>query len=428
MIISYLLEHNRYLNLVGILVILLIAFIFSKNKSKISYKLVINALIMQFVIGFLLLKTGGSAGNPGDNVILSSIAGVIEKVYSFADEGSKFLFCNLADCDTAWGFVFGIKVLPIIIFFGALMSLLFYFGIVQFFVNIINFIVRPILGTSGAETLCAIANSFLGQTEAPLLVRDYLRKMTKSELLVVMVSGMATVSGAIMAVFAAMGVPAGHMLTAALMAIPASIMIAKILYPEVDTPSTVSNKLENFKSPAKNVFDAIATGTSDGLSLAVNVAAMLIVFISLIAMLNSLLGFVSFNLNSLFAYIGLGLKLPVLSLNYFFRLIFSPFAYLLGFTGDEAYQVAELLGTKVTINELVAFGKMTAMNLSVRTQAILTYALCGFANFSCIGIQVGGIGALVPEKRVWLTQLGLYAVLGSSLANLLSALFAALLI
>jgi len=218
------------------------------------------------------------------------------------------------------------------------------------------------------------------------------------------------------------------MLTAALMAIPASIMIAKILYPEVDTPSTVSNKLENFKSPAKNVFDAIATGTSDGLSLAVNVAAMLIVFISLIAMLNSLLGFVSFNLNSLFAYIGLGLKLPVLSLNYFFRLIFSPFAYLLGFTGDEAYQVAELLGTKVTINELVAFGKMTAMNLSVRTQAILTYALCGFANFSCIGIQVGGIGALVPEKRVWLTQLGLYAVLGSSLANLLSALFAALLI
>jgi len=383
---------------------------------------------MQFVIGFLLLKTGGSAGNPGDNVILSSIAGVIEKVYSFADEGSKFLFCNLADCDTAWGFVFGIKVLPIIIFFGALMSLLFYFGIVQFFVNIINFIVRPILGTSGAETLCAIANSFLGQTEAPLLVRDYLRKMTKSELLVVMVSGMATVSGAIMAVFAAMGVPAGHMLTAALMAIPASIMIAKILYPEVDTPSTVSNKLENFKSPAKNVFDAIATGTSDGLSLAVNVAAMLIVFISLIAMLNSLLGFVSFNLNSLFAYIGLGLKLPVLSLNYFFRLIFSPFAYLLGFTGDEAYQVAELLGTKVTINELVAFGKMTAMNLSVRTQAILTYALCGFANFSCIGIQVGGIGALVPEKRVWLTQLGLYAVLGSSLANLLSALFAALLI
>lgn len=423
---AYLVEHNRYLSLLGIFVIFLIAFLFSQKKKAISYRLILNAFLMQFGIGFAFLKLFGDGS--GNNSVLATVSSGVAKIYSFADEGSKFLFCNLSNCDSPWGFVFGIKVLPVIIFFGALMSILFYFGIVQIFVSAINFIVRPILGSSGAETLCAIANSFLGQTEAPLLIRGYLSKMTKSEILVVMVSGMATISSAIMAVFAMMGVPAGHMLIAVLMSVPGSIMMAKILYPETEEASTTSNNLESFKSPAKNFFDALFSGTSDGLSLAVNVAAMLIVFISLIAMLNWLIGFSASALNSLFAYLGVSLVLPDLSLDYLFRLIFAPFAYLLGFTGTDATNAAELLGTKVTINELVAFGKMVKMGLSERAQAILTYALCGFANFSCIGIQVGGIGALVPEKRIWLTELGLYAVLGSSLVNILNALIVALLI
>ncbi|HLB93811.1 MAG TPA: nucleoside transporter C-terminal domain-containing protein [Candidatus Babeliales bacterium] len=423
---AYLVEHNRYLSLLGILVIFLIAFLFSQKKKSISYKLILNAFVMQFGIGFAFLKLFGDGS--GNNAALTAVSNGVAKIYAFADEGSRFLFCNLANCDSPWGFIFGIKVLPVIIFFGALMSILFYFGIVQIFVSAINFIIRPILGSSGAETLCAIANSFLGQTEAPLLIRGYLSKMTKSEILVVMISGMATISSAIMAVFAMMGVPAGHMLIAVLMSVPGSIMMAKILYPETEESSTAGSNLESFKSPAKNFFDALFSGTSDGLSLAVNVAAMLIVFISLIAMLNSLIGFSASTLNSLFSYLGLGLVLPDLSLDYLFRLIFAPFAYLLGFTGVEATSAAELLGTKVTINELVAFGKMVKMNLSERAQAILTYALCGFANFSCIGIQVGGIGALVPEKRIWLTELGLYAVLGSSLVNILNALIVALLI
>ena len=423
---TYLLEHNRYLSLVGVLVIFALAILFSQQRRKISLKLVVNAFALQCLIAVIFLRVAGDG--TGQNAVLAAVTNAVGKLYAFADEGSRFLFCNLTNCDTPWGFIFGIKVLPVIIFFGALMSILFYLGIVQWFVQGLNYLVRPLLGSSGAETLCAIANSFLGQTEAPLLIRGYLAQMTKSEILVVMVSGMATISSAIMAVFAMMGVPAGHMLIAVLMSVPGSIMIAKILLPETDTPSTASNKLESCKSPAKNFFDALFSGTSDGLSLAVNVAAMLIVFISLIALINSLMIGGSHALNSLFADFGWGLVLPDISLSYLFQVLFAPFAYLLGFTGVEATKAAELLGTKVTINELVAFGKMVTMQLSTRTQAIMTYALCGFANFSCIGIQVGGIGALVPEKRLWLTELGLYAVLGSSLVNILNACIVALLI
>jgi CNT family concentrative nucleoside transporter len=291
------------------------------------------------------------------------------------------------------------------------MALLFHYGIIQRVVLVVSHIFRPLLGTSGAETLCAIANSFLGQTEAPLLVRHYLKHMTKSEMLVVMVSGMATISGAILAVFAAMGVPAQHLLASSVMAIPGSILIAKILYPETEKEVTAATAEITFDKIEGNVFSAIAQGTSDGLSLALNVGAMLISFLSLLALINAIL----------MGTIGI-------DLNWIFARLFSPFAYLLGFTGQEAFNVGTLLGTKVTVNELVAYGDMVKMNLAPRTQAIVTYALCGFSNFSCIGIQVGGIGALVPEKRSWLCELGLYAVLGGSLSNLLSAMIASLLL
>lgn len=420
--ISYLVEHNRYLCLFGIVIVLLIAGLLSKSRTKINYKLLFYALLMQFGIGFAMLRLFGGATASGGG--LHFFASLIQSLYGFADQGVQFVFGNLANPANSWGFIFAIKVLPIIIFFGALMSLLFYLGVVQKLVNILGYLVRPILGTSGAETLCAIANSFLGQTEAPLLIRHYLANMTRSEMFVVMVSGMTTVSGAIMAVYVAMGLQAQHILVSALMAIPASILIAKMIYPKVQASATENGASADNASSSKNIFDAISAGTVDGLGLAMNVGAMLVVFISLMAMLNALLGNCSVLLNYLF-----NTSFPQISLNTVFAYLFSPFAYLLGLVGQEATYAAELLGTKITINELVAFDKMMHMpELTARTQAILTYALCGFSNFSCIGIQVGGIGALVPEKRVWLTEMGLMAVVASSLANMLSALMVALLI
>jgi concentrative nucleoside transporter, CNT family len=307
--------------------------------------------------------------------------------------------------------------------------LLFHWGIIQKVVHAINYVIRPLLSTSGAETLCAVANSFLGQTEAPLLVRNYLKDMTKSEMLVVMVSGMATISGSILVVFAAMGVPAQHMLAASVMAIPASIMIAKILLPETEKTSTLEHLAADKQDTKNNALGAIATGTSDGLNLAINVAAMLIAFLALLALVNHLLSFGADSVNSLLCTIGLGECLPKgLSIELIFSYLFAPFGYLLGFTGNTALEAGQLIGTKVAVNELIAYGQMVKMNLSERTSDILTYALCGFSNFSCIGIQIGGIGALVPEKRAWLTQLGLYAVLGGALSNLLSAMIAGLLL
>lgn len=419
---SYLLEHNRYLNIVGIFTIIAIATLFSRKRGTINWKFVVNALGLQCIIGFAVLRT-----NIG-RLVLHKIAFFVQKLYQFADEGSGFVFGNLANDRTPWGFIFAVKVLPVIIFFGAFMALLFHLKVVQTIVGGISWLIRPLLGTSGAETLCAISNSFLGQTEAPLLVRNYLLHMTKSEMLVVMVSGMATISGAILVVFAVMGVPVAHMLAASVMAIPGSILISKILLPETETPKTIADAHVEMKAPSANILDAISIGTSDGLKLALNVGAMLISFLALLGFINYVLGFSAYKINHIIAWLGSDIRLPELSMQYIFSYIFAPFGYLLGFTGKEALAAGQLLGTKVAVNELIAYGQMVTMDLSERTANIITYALCGFSNFSCIGIQIGGIGALVPEKREWLTQLGMYAVLGGALSNLLSAMIAGLLL
>lgn len=422
MVLHYFAEHNRYAQVVGIFVILGIAFLFSRNRKRIDYRLVFNALALHFGIGWLVLCT--SAGK----IVVEKIASVVASLYAYADEGSRFLFGSLATVQDPWGFIFAIKVLPIIIFFGAFMALLFHFGIVQRFVALINWAIRPILGTSGAETLCAVANSFLGQTEAPLLIRNYLSRMTKSEMLVVMVSGMGTISGSILAVYAAMGVPAVHMLGASVMAIPATILIAKILYPETETPETSKELHVALDKPANNVLGAISVGTSDGLSLALNVGAMLIAFLALIAMLNGLFGASCNGINQVLAYFGAALRIPCVTIQTLFGYFFAPFGWFLGLAGNELFSAGELIGTKVAVNEMVAYSKMVVMNLGERSQMLLTYALCGFSNFSCIGIQIGGIGALVPEKRAVLAELGLFAVLGGTLANLLSAMTAGILL
>ena len=422
-IFSYLLEYNRYLNILGIAVIIGIAVLFSSHRSKIKFSLVLNALLLQLGIAFLVLKTPIGRG------VVEKVAYFVGKMYQFADDGAGFVFGNLANANTPWGFIFAIKVLPVIIFFGAVTALLFHWGIIQVAVSGINKLIRPLLGTSGAETLCASANSFLGQTEAPLLVKNYLKDMTRSELFVVMVSGMATISGSILVVFAAMGVPATHMLAASVMAIPASILIAKIFIPETERTKTGGETQVQMQKISSNTLGAIAVGTSDGLNLAINVGAMLIAFLGLLGLLNYGLQFGAYKINMVFAYFGTDLRLPDgFSIELLFSYLFAPFGYLLGFAGSEALAAGQLVGTKVAVNELIAYGKMVKMGLSARTEEILTYALCGFSNFSCIGIQVGGIGALVPEKRELLSELGLKAVLAAALANLLSAMIAGLLL
>jgi CNT family concentrative nucleoside transporter len=420
--ISYFIEYNRYLNILGIVVILLISVLFSRKRSAIDYKIIGIALTMQFILALCMLKT--TIGT----MIMSSIANGVSKLYQCTDAGSAFIFGNLVNANNTWGFIFAFKVLPVMIFFGALMALLFHFRVIQAIVGAVNWLLQPLLGTSGAETLVAIANSFLGQTEAPLLIRNYLKKLTDSEMLTVMICGMATISGAVIIVYAAMGIPATHLLASSVMAIPSALLISKILYPETEHPETKGAVQATFEPASKNMFDAIASGTSDGLSVALIVGAMLISFIALIALADALLLVSSDSINWALVMLGTSWHMPILSLNMIFGYLFAPFAYLLGFTGNEALVAGELLGTKLVINELVAYGQLSSAMLSERTVAILTYALCGFANFSSIGIQIGGIGALAPEKRATLSRLGLVAVLGGTLSNLLSAMIAGLLL
>ena len=417
---SYFIEHARYMSFLGIICMLVIAYAFSNNKSKIDFKLILNALLMQFGMGFLILKTSVGAA------VFQSISNGVGKLYLFSEDGIKFVFGALADSNGPWGLIFAVRVLPIIIFFGAFMSLLFHLRIVQKIVNFAGYVIRPLLGTSGAETVCAISNSFLGQTEAPLLIRNYLKDVTRSEMMVVMVSGFATLSGAILVVYAAIGVPILHLLAASMMAIPGSILMSKILYPETEKSKT--DKIMEVEPQTKNVLEALAVGTTDGMYLALNVGAMLIAFLGIIALVNGVLGSVSDVINYVLNLLHITTQLPALSLNLIFSYLFSPFAYLLGLTGNEAILGAELLGTKLSINEFIAFDKMVIMDLTERSRAILTYALCGFANFSCIGIQIGGIGSLVPEKRTVLSELGMRALLGATLVNFMSALMANILL
>lgn len=417
--VSYFLEYNRYLNAVGIFVVLGLAYAFSRSRNHIKYRLVLSALGLQALLAFGVLKTGVGKG------VIASIARGINHLYDYAGDGISFVFGALANnVGTAWGTIFAAKILPIIIFFGAFMAVLFHLGIVQKVVALLSYVVRPLLGTTGAETLCALANSFLGQTESPLIIRNYLETMTKSELFVVMVSGMGTISGSILAVYASMGVSIEHLLASSVIAIPATILIAKILIPETEKTTSDNVPVKAAEEGTKgNLFEAVSAGTSDGLSLALNVGAMLIAFISLIALLNGMLEGTCAQINSWFS-----LSLPMINLDYIFSKLFYPFALLLGFTGSDASSVAQLLGTKIAVNEFLAYHKMIGMQLPERVQTLTTYALCGFSNFSSIGIQVGGIGALVPSKRKWLTQLGLAAVFGGALSNLLTALVVGLFI
>ena len=337
---NYFVKDNHHMSLLGILVFLAIAILFSNNKRKINPKRVLGALALQFLLAFFVLKT-----NIGFRVF-SAIAYGFQKLYSFTDAGINFLFGNLGNPSGSWGYIFAVKVVPIVIFFGALMSLLYHLKVIQVFVKIISFLIRPILGTSGAETLCATANSMMGPTESPLLVKKYLKNMTDSEMLVVMISGMSTIAASVMAAYGSMGIPLIHLITASIMSIPGALLISKILVPETKIPETAAGNKFEMKSDSLNVLDAIAQGTTDGLHLALSVGAMLIAFVSLMAMADYLLLFTTgYSLNAVFAK------------------LFSGVAHLLGIGTQDKNIAGVLLGQKLVINEFIAYVNFVKFDL-----------------------------------------------------------------
>ena len=398
---------DRFIGILGVIVILGIAYLFSENKKKINWRLVATGLGLQIIFALIILKV------PFGRKAFEAASGFITRILDFTAEGTTFLFGNLTDQAT-FGSIFALNVLPTIIFFSALMGILYYLGIMQAIVKFIAKGICKLLGTSGAETLSAVGNIFLGQTEAPLLVRPYISSMTKSEMTAIMVGGMATVAGGVMAGYVAMGINAGHLLAASIMAAPAGLVLAKMLVPETEEPETKDITNIEVEKTASNVVEAAANGASDGLMLALNVAAMLLAFVALIALFNYLIGLVG----GLFGF-------PELSLNWILGKLFSPLAFVMGVPTGDLSAAGSLLGQKVMINEFVAYSDLSALSasgvLQEKTILIMTYALCGFANISSVAIQIGGIGAMAPNKKGTIAKLGFKALLGGALATCLTA-------
>ena len=404
---------DRFIGILGVIVILGIAYLFSENKKKINWRLVATGLGLQIIFALIILKV------PFGRKVFEAASGFITRILDFTAEGTTFLFGNLTDQATFVS-IFALNVLPTIIFFSALMGILYYLGIMQSIVKFIAKGICKLLGTSGAETLSAVGNIFLGQTEAPLLVRPYISSMTKSEMTAIMVGGMATVAGGVMAGYVAMGINAGHLLAASIMAAPAGLVLAKMLVPETEEPETKDITNIEVEKTASNVVEAAANGASDGLMLALNVAAMLLAFVALIALFNYLIGLVG----GLFGF-------PELSLNWILGKLFSPLAFVMGVPTGDLSAAGSLLGQKVMINEFVAYSDLSALSasgvLQEKTILIMTYALCGFANISSVAIQIGGIGAMAPNKKGTIAKLGFKALLGGALATCLTATIAGIL-
>lgn len=404
---------NRFIGIFGIIVLLGIAYLLSENKKKINWKLVATALGLQVAFALLILKV------PAGKAFFEWISGGITSLLGFANEGTNFLFGSLTNQEIH-GNIFVFTALPTIIFFSALMGILYYLGIMQAIVKFIAKGICKLLGTSGAETLSAVGNIFLGQTEAPLLVKPYINKMTKSEITTVMIGGMATVSGGVMAGYIAMGVNAGHLLAASIMAAPAGLAFAKILVPEVEEPETKNTTDIETEKTASNVVEAAANGASDGLSLALNVGAMLLAFVALMAFLNAVLG----GIGGFFGF-------PELSFQWILGKLFTPLAFVMGVPVTDLGTAGSLIGEKIILNEFVAYsslsGYISSGVLQEKTIMILTYALCGFANISSIAIQIGGIGGMAPDRKTTIAKLGFKALIGGALATCLTATIAGLL-
>ena len=405
---------DQYTGIIGVFTLLGIAYLLSNNRHLIDKNIVFWGLGLQVSFAFIILKT------PLGKSLFSYLNILIIKLISFSDAGSKFLFTSfIPDIGYHAALVnFAFRALPVIIFFSSLIAVTYYFGIIQFIIKKISFIMEKTMNTSGAETLSVSANIFVGQTEAPILIRPFINSMTKSELMTIMVGGFATAAGSVMALYVSWlnNIPdiAGHLLAASVMSAPAALMIAKIIYPETEKPETITSNNIIMKSVDTNAMDAIGRGATDGLKLAANVAAMLIAFISIVAMVNFILEFANTSLQEVLG------------------IIFKPIAWTMGIPWAEAKIVGTLMGEKIVLTELIAFGDLTDYienNLiSERSSIIASYALCGFANFGSIGIQLGGIGSMAPNRRSDLSNLVVKAMIGGALASWTTASIAGILI
>ncbi|KUP09779.1 transporter [Bacillus coahuilensis m2-6] len=403
--------NNFLWGIIGIFVVLLIAFIFSTNRKKISLRTVLGGLAIQLTFALIVLKW--EAGKEGLRIASEKVNNVI----NYANEGINFLFGGMFAAEGI-GFVFAFQVLPIVIFFSALISVLYYLGIMQLIIRFLGGGLSYILGTSKAESLSAAANIFVGQTEAPLVVKPFIAKMTQSELFAVMVGGLASVAGSVLVGYSLLGVPLEYLLAASFMAAPAGLIIAKIMLPETEESATSTElKMEN-DNDSVNVIDAAAKGASVGLQLALNIGAMLLAFIAIVALVNGLLG-----------WVGGWFGLDALSLEMILGYLFAPIAFAIGVPWEEAVRAGGYIGQKLVLNEFVAYSSFAPEigQLSEKTVAIISFALCGFANISSMGILLGGLGNLAPERRGDIAKLGVKAILAGMLASLLSAAIAGML-
>jgi concentrative nucleoside transporter, CNT family len=418
---------QRFQPLIGLALIAAIAYVLSTNRGAIRLRTVVWGFGLQFLFALIVLKT--SVGQTTFRVLGDKIRDLL----GFAAVGSSFVFGPIGNQPiwsrimtsvlgaegAQYATIFAFQIAPTVIFVAALFAILYYFGVMQLVVRAFAFIMNRVLGASGAESLNVAASIFMGQTEAPLTIRPYLPRMTESELMTVMTSGMAHISGGIMAAYIAFGIEPQHLLTAVIMTAPGTLMMAKMFVPETGQPETMGIVRLNVPLTDVNAIDAAGRGTSEGLHLAMNIVAMLISFIALIALMNAILG-----------WFGPFIHVPDLSLQKIFGLVFAPVAWCLGVAWRDAGTIGNLLGTRMVLNEFIAFSQLGPLKpqLDPRSFTVATFALCGFANFSSIGIQIGGIGALVPDRRHDLARLGLRAMLAGTLANFASACIAAMLL
>ena len=410
---------GRFTGILGLLTMLALAYAFSTNRRAINKKTVVWGLGLQVVFAIFVLKI--EIGR----LLFQKAGDAVNRLLSYAFDGSSFVFGALGAKGSSMGFFFAFQVLPTVIFIAAFFAVLYHYGIMQFIIKLAAKVMTRFMGASGAESLNVAASIFMGQTEAPLTIRPFLPDLTRSELMTVMTSGMAHVSGGIMAAYIAFGIEPKHLLSAVIMTAPGTILMSKMLVPETEVPKTagrvVMSEEEVGAEKRENLLGAIARGTTDGLGLALNIAAMLISFLALIALANGILGGI---------HNWIGLRWFPSSLQQIFGVLFAPVAWVIGIPWHDCAAIGNLLGTRMVLNELVAFsmlGPQKAM-LDPRSFTIATFALCGFANLSSIGIQLGGIGALAPNKRGELAKLGIRAMLAGTMANLMSASIAGMLL
>ncbi len=418
---------------VGIGLFLLICYVLSVKRSAINWRTVGSGIILQILLAILILRI------PGVSVIFDGVAQFFQAVLKYSEEGAAFLFSGLVKDQKTFGYIFAFQVLPTIVFFSSLAAILFHLGILQKIIYGLAWLMKRTMKLSGPESLAAAANVFIGQTEAPLLIRPYLGHFTRSEIMCLMTGGMATIAGGVFAAY--VGFLGGsdpeqqlyfakHLLTASVMSAPAAIVTAKILVPETD-PKDLETQMKMADATDNNLLDAIARGTTDGLRLAINVGAMLLVFTALVFMLNQIMmGFPGkwLNVNETIRTATDG-RFEGLTFTYILGWIFAPFAWVMGVPNQDVTIIGQLLGMKTMINEFVAYAelgnlRMAGVDLHPKSTLIATYALCGFSNFASIGIQIGGISALVPGQRKNLTELGLRALVGGTIACFMTAIIA----